>query len=190
MLPPSSWHMTIFDGVCDLVRPSAGGVWPADLPADVSLSECTAHFAAKLSSPSFSLRPEEQPPYKMRVVGFKPLGTAIMVRVEEGEKGEGVGLRGLRDRLAEKLGVRRPGHEGYVLHVSLGYLLRWLSEEEEGAVMGLLMEHFGRWGEDGVMGKGREFELGRGEFCRFEDMMAFERLCYLGEGEEGRKGVD
>src|SRR5262245_53622902 len=37
LLPPDSWHMTIFEGVCDEVR--RPGYWPSDLPMNASLEE-------------------------------------------------------------------------------------------------------------------------------------------------------
>ena len=35
LLPPSSWHMTVFEGICDEVRKP--GFWPSDLAVDAPL---------------------------------------------------------------------------------------------------------------------------------------------------------
>ena len=45
--PPSSYHMTVFEGVIDALR--TPGYWPADLPANAPLDVCTRHFEEKLA---------------------------------------------------------------------------------------------------------------------------------------------
>ena len=39
-------------------------------------------------------------------------------------------LRETRDQLSNLLGIKFPTHDSYNFHISLGYLLRWLSENE------------------------------------------------------------
>ena len=39
-------------------------------------------------------------------------------------------LRETRDKLSNLLGIKFPTHDTYNFHISLGYLLRWLSENE------------------------------------------------------------
>jgi hypothetical protein len=46
LLPPASWHMTIFEGIGDQTRKP--GFWPVDLPLDTSLGQCTTHFPTKV----------------------------------------------------------------------------------------------------------------------------------------------
>jgi hypothetical protein len=46
LLPPVSWHMTIFEGVSNQIRQL--GFWPADLPLEAPLSKCTTLFEEKL----------------------------------------------------------------------------------------------------------------------------------------------
>ncbi|KAJ7366618.1 RNA ligase/cyclic nucleotide phosphodiesterase [Mycena albidolilacea] len=165
LLPPSSWHMTVFEGVCDQVR--VPGRWPDDLPIDASLQECTSLFENKLSS--FDLQCD--PPYRISVTGFDPLETGIGVHLEPSTPGENARIRGLRDRLSTLLHIRHKGHATYGLHLSMAYLLRILTEEQEKELRGLLMDHFN--------GMPKLFKLGAPEFCTFEDMLAFKRLFYL-----------
>jgi hypothetical protein len=186
LLPPESWHVTLFEGVCDQVRDAdraapRGTYWPSDLAADAPLAECTAHFARKLKG--FELLRDDGPPYRMRVIGFSALEVGIGVAVEPVDEGEKARLRRLRDRLSQELRIRHPGHDNYGLHVSMAYFLRWMQPDEEREVKSVL---------DGVLAKsldhggilGMEFELGAPEFCEFKDMFWFERLFYLGEGRE------
>jgi hypothetical protein len=171
LLPPASWHMTVFEGVCDQVRDPAH--WPAPEVAapDASLAEVTAAFAARLQG--FEPGEAGRPPYRMRVVGYDPLKVGIGLTVVGETDEELARLRGLRDRLAERLGMRFPQHAVYGLHLSMAYLLRHLNEEQERGLKALL---------DSFLGDvGVPFELGTPEFCTFEDMFRFDRVMYLGE---------
>jgi hypothetical protein len=167
LLPPESWHMTVFEGVCDTVR--TPGHWPKDLPVDASLAQCTAHFARKLES--FQLGPAGQPPYGIVATGFSSFAVGIGVRVRLRSAEEEARFRKVRDRLAETLQVRHAHHDYYELHISLAYLLRYLNKEQKAELGALLKEHF--------EGMPKEFELGSPEFCTFEDMFKFDRLFYL-----------
>ncbi|KAH8891833.1 DUF1868-domain-containing protein [Thozetella sp. PMI_491] len=167
LLPPSSWHMTVFEGVCDQVRKP--GFWPDDLAPGASLQECTEHFSRKLQT--FDL--QCKPPFRMTATGFDPLKTGIGVHLEFRTTEEDRGFRAMRDRLAELLHIRHPQHAKYGLHLSMAYLLRHLDDEQRAELTALLMDHF--------ESMPREFELGAPEYCRFQNMFAFERLFYLGD---------
>ncbi|KAJ9160928.1 DUF1868-domain-containing protein [Coniochaeta hoffmannii] len=165
LLPPPSWHMTLFEGVADQVRQPA--YWPSDLPLDTPLAECTDHFAKKLAL--FDLQCD--PPYRMCVRGLDPLKIGIGIHLEPRDAEEESRLRGLRDRISEALNLRHPGHESYGLHFSLAYLLRHLTEEQDADISKLVLDH--------LQDAPTDFELGAPEFCTFEDMFAFKRLFYL-----------
>ena len=201
--------MTVFEGVCAGVRDGPprteqreggggnegedgekgegvkmemgkGVYWPGDLRGDAALEECTELFERKLKG--FELGDDGAPPYKLRVAGFSRLEVGIGVAVECVGEEEKKRVRALRDRLVGVLGIRHPVHEVYGFHVSLAYLLRHLSPEQERELRVVL---------DGFLeegGRGMEFELGRPEFCTFEDMFAFERVFYLGERRDVIEG--
>jgi hypothetical protein len=165
LLPPPSWHMTVFEGVCDQVRKP--GYWPSDLPVDAPLADCTAHFADKLAA--FELRCD--PPYRMRVRGIDPLEIGLGLHLEFRDAEEQTRFRALRDRISETLNLRHPGHESYGLHLSIAYLLRHLTEDQKADISSLVLDH--------LNGSPVDFDLGAPEFCTFEDMFAFKRLFYL-----------
>ncbi|KAB5554620.1 RNA ligase/cyclic nucleotide phosphodiesterase [Coniochaeta sp. 2T2.1] len=137
LLPPPSWHMTVFEGVCDQVRKP--GYWPSDLPVDAPLEECTARFAEELSA--FDLRCD--PPYRISVRGIDPLQIGIGVHLEFTDAAEEALFRGLRDRISETLSLRLPGHETYGLHISIAYLLRILTDEQDAEIRKLVLDHLG-----------------------------------------------
>lgn len=174
LLPPLSWHMTVFEGVCDQVR--RPGFWPSDLAPDAALAECDAHFERKLRPLELSdgggggVSP---PPYRVQVVGVDPLEVGIGLTLQPVNEDEEAGIRGLRDRLSDLLMIRHPQHAEYGLHLSMAYLLRHLTADQERELRALVESHF----EELPV----EFELGAPEFCRFKDMFAFERVMYLSD---------
>ncbi|MBX5041072.1 hypothetical protein HJB51_11510 [Rhizobium lentis] len=84
---------------------------------------------------------------------------------------------GMRDRLSDLLQLRHPGHEDYVFHLSIAYLIRYPDERQRAALAAQLFEL--------LSGLSDEFELGAPEFCRFADMFAFHRQFFLRSRERG-----
>ncbi|VZI19746.1 unnamed protein product [Fusarium fujikuroi] len=69
LLPPDSWHMTVFDGVRE--EEAEPGMWPEGLEK-LPLDECTRNFSKTIKDLGLSLMAEGlAPPYKMRVNGFQ-----------------------------------------------------------------------------------------------------------------------
>lgn len=164
LLPPSSWHMTVFEGADDHRRKP--GYWPSNLAMDVPIEECTALFEKELSI--FDL--QTALPYHLSIVGFNALKSGIALHIEP-HTADNTALRGLRDRLTGVLKIRQPNHDSYGFHMSLGYLLRYLTDDQKKELQSLLDDHF--------KDMPKEIELGPPEFCRFEDMFAYEPLLYL-----------
>lgn len=165
LLPPSSWHMTVFEGVVDAVRTS--GHWPSDLAADAPLRECDESFEQKLAEFDLQL----DPPFNLRISGWQPLVDGIGLRLEPSTPSEENNLRGLRDRLSDALKIRHPEHDSYVFHLSIAYLIRHPSPAQRNGLQDLLDAALERMPA--------AFRLGAPEFCRFDDMFEFRRLFYL-----------
>lgn len=163
--------MTIFEGVCDQVRDAEH--WPRDLAQNAPLDEVTEDFSRRLSD--FSLE-DDGPPYLMMINGLDPLEVGIGIHLEARTQDEERRLRRLRDLLAERLKLKMPNHDNYGLHISIAYLLRRLTEEQERELKGLVTRVLA-WGP-------KEFELGAPEFCTFADMCKFDRKFYVGLEEE------
>lgn len=173
LLPPSSWHMTIIEGVTDVYREEA--LWPP-LKNTVPVQDYTAEVSAKLKQLDQSLVEEGlTAAYCMRVDGFQPLTAGIALRLEATSSDEDTRVRRLRDRIAdEALGFRMPGHDNYEFHVSIAYLLQHLSDSEQTA-LGTELE--------GCLHGFRQLEFGldSAEFCVFDDMFAFHRQSFIAE---------
>jgi hypothetical protein len=161
LLPTSSYHMTVFDGVVDSVRDTAH--WPKDLPLNAPLESCTRHFAKKLAE--FDLGCE--PPFRLRAQSFTLGGTALAFQLRPVDSAEDAKLRGLRDRLSTHLQLRKPDHDRYVFHVSMAYLVNWMTPDQE--------QHFASVSES-CLNTARQagiLELAAPDFCTFTDMFAY-----------------
>ncbi|MBB3238036.1 DUF1868 domain-containing protein [Phyllobacterium endophyticum] len=165
LLPPASWHMTIFEGVCDQVRQP--GLWPYDLPLDATLAECNDLFDRKLVH--FDLGCEL--PLQMQLSGIRPLLNGITLRLVPARAPIEAEMRELRDRLSRLLNIRHPRHETYEFHLSIAYAIRFLSETQQEELMRLI--------ENVLPSASAEIVLGAPEFCIFNDMFAFHRRFYL-----------
>ncbi|KAJ6509037.1 RNA ligase/cyclic nucleotide phosphodiesterase [Mycena sanguinolenta] len=142
--------------------------WPDDLPRNATLAECSSLYENKLSS--FDLQCD--PPYHLSILRFGIGGAGITLRLEAYTAQENARMRNLRDRLSSLLHIRGKDHDTYGFHLTVAYLLRFLTGEQEKELTHLLKEHF-----ETEMPK--QFELGPPEFCIFEDMFAFEPVLYL-----------
>jgi hypothetical protein len=165
LLPISSLHMTVFEGVCDQVRKP--NHWPDDLAIDAPLDVCNALFEKKLRH--FDL--DCEPPYHLRIEKLERLATGIGLRLLPNNDDENRRLRDLRNRLSTLLHLRHADHESYVFHISFAYIIRQLTPEQVKLIAGTVA--------DWQMGQ-PILELGGPEFCKFENMFHFERQFELG----------
>ncbi|KAJ6509026.1 RNA ligase/cyclic nucleotide phosphodiesterase [Mycena sanguinolenta] len=165
LLPAFSFHLTLFEGVCDKIRKP--GRWPADLSVNATIEECNSLYEDKLGS--FDMQSDAR--YRFTLTHFKPLNkSGIGVHLEPSAE-DNPRLRRLRDQLSELLHIRAKDHKTYAFHITVAYLLRYLSEEQERELSELLVEHF--------QGMPKEVQLGPPEFCTFEDIFSFKRVFYL-----------
>ncbi|TPX16633.1 uncharacterized protein E0L32_003574 [Thyridium curvatum] len=174
LLPPASWHMTVFDGVRDSEREPV--LWPEG-KHELPLAEMTSEFAGRLRELGQQLEAEGlAPPYRMRVRNFDGALIGIGIEVEGATADEERRMRRLRDRLADAMGFRAPNHETYQFHLSVAYLMRHLEPDDRAALDEVRDQHF-----PSIQ---REFTLGDVEFCTFEDMYSFPRVFYLGKNSQ------
>ena len=168
-LPPASYHMTIFGGALDQAR--GEGAWPRNLPPDAPLEACHQLFFDALRR--FDLACD--PPFRLRVA--PPEADAdprVALKLEPIDAAEEKRLRDLRDRLAEALDLRQPDHDGYFFHISLHYLVDWMTEAELGDYRKARADSLDRLRSAVPL-----VEMGPPKFCLFEDMFAFPPLLTL-----------
>ena len=159
MLPSSSLHMTVIEGVCDQVREE--GKWPSSLPLSTPLAEVRQFFkeqVSEISAPSS---------FRMSFMGVGT-GNVIKIDIKPADETEEESMARYRDEVASRTGLRLAGHDTYAFHISLAYRIEDLSVPEmaelDATVSVLaqsLTETFGC------------LETGPPQLCFFEDMFSF-----------------
>lgn len=124
-LPDDSFHMTVFDCVCDPERRPE--VWTSRLPLDAPLTE----IDALLSTQFAGLPPPE--PFRMKYDRLI-LKHWVAVGLAAESAAEDARIRGFRDQLSERVGVRQPGHATYGFHITFAYGLVELEAADQPAV--------------------------------------------------------
>ena len=170
LLPPSSYHMTIFSTATDQGRKL--GLWPSSVPIDAPIEQCNAAVGDLLRSFKLHLKL----PIRMRwstdvaELDDAPL-TMRLVPVDASEERR---LRRLRNRIADAVGVRGPDHDAYRFHITMGYIFEWLNDSEKAEYR----EALSAWRER-LIAVAPVITLGAPEYCTFKDMFAFDRKMYL-----------
>lgn len=167
-LPPSSFHMTMFDM---LLHGRRGAAWPQDLDPTMPGRIADTLLTDKLRA--FSLG--TAPVFRMTLDGLalSPSGMGVALRGDT--PAEDARLRALRDRLAAATGLSaRPGHAEYRFHITLAYLIAWPSAEEAAAADAVLAR-----AEAALLAALPALDLGPPEVCLFDDMTEFRPLYTL-----------
>lgn len=160
MLPPSSFHMTVIELLCDDVRQVER--WSSHLPLDSPLAETDEYFIQTVARVA--------PPSNFRMVfSHLSLGTVgLSLTLTPADDETASALQNYRDAIAEVTGVRFPDHSSYVFHLSLAYRIIQLSDKEAQQLETVaqqinqrLSEHFG------------VLNTGQPVLTFFDDMFAF-----------------
>ncbi len=121
LLPPSSFHMTVMELLCDEVRLPAN--WTFRLPLDAPLAQTDQFFINAVA--------DIPPPAAMRLRFRETARRSFAINLEPADRETDQVLRTYRDQVAEATGVRFADHDSYQFHISLAYRLIELTEEEE-----------------------------------------------------------
>ncbi len=166
-LPPSSLHMTLFEGINDPERTPER--WPRDLPLDMPLDTVTEAFMERLSG--------VQLPAQFRLVPdallCSPRGGSVLVMRGRSEADER-DLRDARDLLSERLRHSKPNHAGYRFHISLSYQIRWLDRPAADRLAHANLRLLER-----LRGQAPEITVGTPTLCTFDDMTRFDPVLAL-----------
>jgi len=115
VLPPSSWHMTVFELLCDQVRDADH--WSRFLDADAPLSAADEFFAERVPTVIAPSRLD------MRSRCISVGSAALGVLLEPADQVTTDALHRYREELAIATGVRFPNHDSYRFHITLAYRL-------------------------------------------------------------------
>jgi hypothetical protein len=119
-LPPDSFHMTVFELLCDQVRTPQK--WSRFLPLSASLEETDRFFLSTVS--------ETPAPAGFRI-RYRFIRWPTSIEVEPADQETALALQNYRNRISEITGVRFPDHDSYRFHITLAYPLIELEPAEQ-----------------------------------------------------------
>ena len=149
--------MTVFEGVTDAARQPPA--WPVGVPSDLPVSTVTQSF---LSATSDLCLPHDV------TIKIDGIFAGFSAKVSGATDADEALLRGARATLREATGIQRPDFDSYGFHITLGYLLRWLTPEEADHVLDLSDEV-----AEALIDTLPTLTLKEISFCTFDDMHAF-----------------
>jgi hypothetical protein len=170
LLPPSSYHMTIFSGADYETR--TRGDWPTYVPLDATMADCNAAVAERLKRLKLNLTL----PIRMAVDPDQGAltGDTLQVAVVPVDAQEATRLADARAALATAFDLRNMRRGPYRFHISIGYLFRPMSPVEANAAQDVVV----RWSK-AMAARAPVIALGAPEFCGFDDMFLFRRLLFV-----------
>ena len=162
-LPPPSFHMTVYQGLSPNMSLETG--WPENVPEGQSRDEVTTILAERLDNLNLPNT------FRIKVDG---LFCGYSISVSGADDGEEASLRRTRVALRDATGIKFADFHDYVFHITLGYLIDWLSEKTAKE----LTSFSAKLGEK-LTGSVDVIELGPVEFCNFDTMHHFELVKAL-----------
>ncbi len=168
LLPPSSFHMTVYEGICDQVRRPEN--WVEGISLEAPLYQITDYFFSQLH-----LLPRKNNIY-IKVVKYFAHNGGISFTVEPYDEATKEYLTLFRSTMHDTLKMNNLNAEGYRFHVSLAYNLIELTPQEQQELQ-KIEQHVNQLLEE------REYVINFGaiELCHFNDMFHFATLSKLEE---------
>lgn len=162
-LPPPSFHMTVYQGLSPEMKPGSG--WPEGVPEGLSRDDVNEVFLkrlVRLALPtSFSVKVDD-------------LFAGYSLTVSGANEGEERALRNARVALRDATGLSFIDFDDYVFHITMAYLIDWMSERTARELVDYSSEISQRF-----LSEIGNIELGPVEFCSFDTMHHFEVMKLL-----------
>ncbi|GBQ10022.1 DUF1868 domain-containing protein [Swaminathania salitolerans] len=170
-LPPSSYHMTVFEGLSDGLRTEAG--WPRALGRDASASFCDQWMAQELATFPYPVPAS----LRMMAAHMDPAldGRKMRVRLCPADRETEEALTHLREKIGRHLGMFDPARPPYVFHATIGYPITPMDERTKERCRERLLA----W-QDRLARHMPPIALGRPAFSVFDDMSAYRPVFALG----------
>ena len=161
-LTPTSFHMTVFQGLSPYFPASMPDGLDPDTPRD-------AVSAALIDRTRNIIVPRQ---FRVQATDLFALHSVSVTGADDGAEAQ---LRDARVTLRDATGIRPANFDGYPFHITLAYPLEWVSD-----TLALEMAEFSAELSVDVIEAIGEFTLGPIEFCTFDTMHHFEPLVRLG----------
>ncbi len=159
-LPPSSFHMTLFD--CCNLNTKNTNYWPSNIDPNMDYKNVAIELNKRIKDYIF---PEE---LNLKLKMF--FGGYSIILEPFSEKDEKI-LRNCRDELSSLLKIKFENHQRYTFHITLAYILRELSQIE----IKNLIEYNKQLYFD-FSKKFPKITFTKPEMCTFKDMLEFKSI--------------
>jgi hypothetical protein len=159
-LPPSSFHMTLFD-CCNLITKNTNN-WPSNIDPNMDYKDVAVELNKRIKSYIF--------PEKLNLKLNMFFGGYSIVLEPYSEEDEKI-LRNCRDELSSLLKIKFENHQRYTFHITLAYILRELNKNEIKSLI-----EFNKQLSFDFSKKFPKITLTKPEMCTFEDMLEFKNI--------------
>ncbi len=159
-LPPSSFHMTLFD--CCNVNTENTNYWPKNIDQNLNYNQIAIELNKRLEN--FVFPSELNMKLKMFYGGYS------IVLEPFSDKDELI-LRDCRNELSKLLKIKFENHQRYTFHITLAYILRELEQYEIKKLLEFNKELFLEFNK-----KFPKIILSKPEMSTFENMLEFKSI--------------
>ena len=159
-LPPSSFHMTLFD--CCNLNTKNTNYWPSNIDPNMDYKDVAVELHKRIQNYIF--------PEKLNLKLKMFFGGYSIILEPFSEKDEKI-LRNCRNELSSLLKIKFENHQRYTFHITLAYILRKLNKNE---IKNLI--EFNKQLSSDFSKKFPIITLTKPEMCIFEDMLEFKRI--------------
>ena len=159
-LPPSSFHMTLFD--CCNLNTKNTKYWPSNIDPNMDYKNIAYELNKRIKDYIF---PEE---LNLKLKMF--FGGYSIILEPFSEKDEKI-LRNCRDDLSSLLKIKFENHQRYTFHITLAYILRELNQIEINNLI-----QFNKKLSLDFRKKFSKITFTKPEMCTFKDMLEFKSI--------------
>jgi hypothetical protein len=159
-LPPSSFHMTLFD--CCNLNTKNTNFWPSNVDPNMDHKDIAVELNKRIQNYIF--------PKKLNLKLKMFFGGYSIVLEPFSEEDEKI-LRNCRDELSSLLEIKFENHQRYTFHITLAYILRELNKNEIKSLI-----EFNKQLSFDFSKKFPKITLTKPEMCTFEDMLEFKSI--------------
>lgn len=159
LMPEDSYHITYISGFNDQQR--IDGFWPESFSREATMEEADDYVTAAIKKAGIP------GPARMKFDTVSWGAGCCIIRLVPADEQEREKLFSFRERAADAMGVRRPNHEKYRFHITLGYT-RVITEGEDDVRRLELIQKM-----EALMAQQPEFYTTQAYMAYFDDMYAF-----------------
>jgi len=159
-LPPSSFHMTLFD--CCNLNTKNTNYWPSNIDPNMDYKDVAFELNKRIQNYIF--------PEKLNLKLKMFFGGYSIILEPFSEKDEKI-LRNCRNELSSLLKIKFENHHRYTFHITLAYILRELKEDEIKKLLEFNKDLFHEFDK-----KFPKIILNKPEMSTFDNMLEFKSI--------------